>query len=237
MKEKEEKLDRNFILNSFKKLGSRYGTHEAFADVVKCCAYSLANQVEMNDEREKEFMRITKKYNKEEQILFPKILAALVLEYKKADEPIDILGDIYENLGLIKKGAAQFFTPIAVCKVMAKMTITKEKVDNDIKEKGYISVSDSSCGSGRNLYAAYSELLDNGVDKDKIFLMGDDLDLTCCCITYIQLSLMGASAVVNHQNTLTMNIYDTLYTPNYFFNKDLQNKLIENNKGDDVEYE
>ena len=236
MKEIDEKLDKNFILNSLKKLGIRYGVNEAFEDVVKCCAYSLANQVEMNQDREKEFMKITKKYNNEEKKLFAKILAALVLEYSRTDEPIDILGDIYEDLGLIKKSAAQFFTPIKICKLMAKFTIDKEKCDKKIKDKGYIDILDPACGSGRTLYATYSELLNNGVDKNNILLIGDDLDLICCCMTYIQLSLMDASAIVHHQNSLTMNIYDTFYTPCYFFNKDLQNKIAKSyNKEDDIE--
>ena len=236
MKEVEEKLDKNFILDSIKKLGAIRGINVAFEDVVKCCAYSLANQVEMNQDREKEFMRITEKYNKEEQMLFPKILAALVLEYRKADEPIDILGEIYENLGLIKKGAAQFFTPIDICKLMAKVTMNKEQNEKDIAEKGYIDVLDPACGSGRNLYASYSELLDSGIDKNNILLVGDDIDLTCCCMTYIQFSLMDASAVVHHQNTLTLNVYDTFYTPSYLLNKDLQDKIAkQNSKEDDIE--
>ena len=236
MKKEEEKLDKTFILNSIKKLGRKYGINEAFEDVVKCCAYALANQVEMNQDREKEFIRINEKYDKEEQELFPKILAALALEYCKSFEPIDILGDIYENLGLIKKGVSQFFTPINVCKLLANATINKEKDVQAISEKGYIEVQDPTCGSGRILYAFYSKLLDSGIDESNILLVGDDIDLTCCCMTYIQLSLMNTSAIVHHQNSLTMKIYDTFYTVGYLLNKDLQNKIVKNNtKGDDLE--
>ena len=185
--------DKKFILDSIKRLGNRYGTHESFRDVVTCCAYSFANSVDFKEEREKEYLRIINKYSDEEKELFPKILTALVNEYTKAEEPIDILGDIYENLNLIKKGAAQFFTPLDVCKVMAKITIDKDQSEKSIKERGYINVSDPACGSGRNLYAAYSELLDNGISNNKILLVGDDLDLTCCCMTYIQLSLKQRS--------------------------------------------
>lgn len=207
--------DKKFISDSIKTLGRRYGNHESFRDVVACCAYSFANSVDFKEDREEEYLRIINKYSKEEQNLFPQILTALVNEYEKAEEPIDVLGDIYEDLELIKKGTAQFFTPIEVCKVMAKVTIDKNQSEKSIKDKGYINVSDPACGSGRNLYAAYSELLDNGVDSNKILLVGDDIDLTCCCMTYIQLSLMGTNAIVNHQNTLTMEKYDTFYTVCY----------------------
>lgn len=217
--------DKQFILNSIKTLSRRYGTHEAFRDVVICCAYSFANAVDFKEERENEYLRIINKYSDEERELFPQILTSLVEEYEKAKEPIDILGDIYENLELTKKGSAQFFTPLEVCKVMAKITINKEENEKSIKDNGYINVSDPACGSGRNLYAAYNELLDSNISNNNILLVGDDIDLTCCCMTYIQLSLMGANAIVNHQDTLSMDRYDTFYTISYLINKELQEKL------------
>ena len=229
--------DKKFISDSIKKIGNRYGIHESFRDVVTCCAYSFANSVDFREDREKEYLRIINKYSDEEKELFPKILAALANEYTKSEEPVDILGDIYEKLNLTKKGAAQFFTPLDVCKVMAKITIDKDDSKKSIREKGYINVSDPACGSGRNLYAAYSELLNNGIDNNKIFLVGDDIDLTCCCMTYIQLSLMGANAIVHHQDSLTMNRYDTFYTVSYATNKELQEKISSKEKNIEEEIE
>lgn len=225
--------DKKFISDSIRKLGAKYGTHEAFKDVVICIAYSFANATYFKEEREKEYLRIINKYSKEEQQLFPQILTALVNEYTKSTEPIDILGDIYENLNLIKKDSSQFFTPLEICDLIARVTTTKDDTENTIKEKGYIVISDPACGSGRILYAAYNELLDKKVPNNKILLQSDDLDLTCCCMTYIQLSLMGANAVIHHQNTLTMDRYDTFYTVSFFMNKELQEKMRDNNK--DVE--
>ncbi|HAB66443.1 MAG TPA: hypothetical protein DCE23_03650 [Firmicutes bacterium] len=97
-------------------------------------------------------------------------------------------------------------------------------------KKGYINISDPACGSGRNLYAAYSELLDSGIDSNKILIEGDDIDLTCCCMTYIGLSLMGANAIINHQDTLTMERYDSFYTAVYAMNKELQEIIAKENK-------
>lgn len=218
-------FDKHFILNSIQSLGERYGTHEAFSDVVICCAFALANRVDFQETREKEYIRIINKYSSKEQELFPKILVSLVNEYSKSEEPIDILGNIYEELNLIKKGHAQFFTPLEVCKVMAKITINKDENQKALDRQGYISVSDPACGSGRNIYATYNELLENNVESNKILLIADDIDLTCCCITYIQLSLMRANAIVHHQNTLTMDLYETFYTIDYANNKELQENL------------
>ena len=134
--------DKKFIVNSIKTLGLRHGIHESFGDVVTCCAYSFANSVDFKESRENEYLRIINKYSEEERNLFPKILAALVNEYEKADEPIDILGDIYEELELIKKNHSQFFTPIHLCDLLAKISIDKDKCNDDLKNKGFVNVSD-----------------------------------------------------------------------------------------------
>ena len=53
METNETKYDKNFILNSIKKLGQKYGMDEVFKDVVICCAYALANNADFNEKREK----------------------------------------------------------------------------------------------------------------------------------------------------------------------------------------
>lgn len=232
METNETKYDKNFILNSIKKLGQKYGMDEVFKDVVICCAYALANNADFNEKRENEYLRIINKYLDNEKEEFPKILASLFNEYNTTSEPIDILGDVYIDLGLFKKEVSQFFTPLPVCNLMAKITIDQEDKTQELNNKGYISVLDPTCGSGRLLYASYNELLNRKVDNNKIILVGDDIDLTCCCITYIQLSLLGANAIVHHQNSLTNDIYDTFYTATYVLNKELQQRIIENEKGE-----
>ena len=47
--------DKKFISDSIRKLGAKYGTHEAFKDVVICIAYSFANATDFKEEREKEY--------------------------------------------------------------------------------------------------------------------------------------------------------------------------------------
>jgi len=56
-------------------------------------------------------------------------------------------------------------------------------------------------------------------------------------MTYIQLSLMGANAIVNHQDSLTMNRYDTFYTVSYAMNKELQEKISDKSKEVEEEIE
>ena len=45
-----------------------------------------------------------------------------------------------------------------------------------------------------------------------------DLDLMCVYMSYIQLNLIGAAAVVRHMDTLAMERFDTFYTLAYVVN-------------------
>ena len=78
--------------------------------------------------------------------------------------------------------------------------------------------------------------MEDGVNKEDILVEAADIDLVCSCMTYIQLSIMGASAIVYHQNSLSKETYDTFYTLNYVLNTNLQEKMVKNtSKGDDFE--
>ena len=45
-----------------------------------------------------------------------------------------------------------------------------------------------------------------------------DVDLMCVYMSYIQLNLIGAAAVIHQENTLTMKRFDTFYTLAYVAN-------------------
>ena len=93
-------LDKNYIKNNIISLGRKYDTRQVFEDFVTCCAYSLANAASYNQEREDEYLRIAKKYEKEEFNSFAKMFAALQIELGK-DDFDDVLGNLYEELGKI----------------------------------------------------------------------------------------------------------------------------------------
>ena len=225
--------DKKVITDIIQKLSDSKNRYQVFNDVVICCAYALANAVLFNQDREDSFNNIIKSYGENGKEEFAKILAHLYNGYSKG-EVKDILGEIYEEMNLQNKNGGQFFTPLSVCDVMTKITIDESGCKKQINEKGFCSISDPACGSGRLLYSAYSTLLDYDIDSKNILLIGDDVDIMCCCMTYIQLSLMGANAIVNHKNTLTNEIYDTFYTATYVNNKDLQDK-IHKELGEDIE--
>lgn len=225
--------DKKYILDTIHNLSNNKNTHSVFSDVVICCAYALANASNFSQEREDRFNKIIKSYGNQGVTQFASILAHLFNNYSNK-KGSDILGEVYEELKLNNEKFGQFFTPLNVCNFMSEITIDKNDAKKKIKDQGFISVSDPACGSGRLLYSSYLTLLDCGVNSDDILLVGDDVDLLCSCMTYIQLSLTGASAIVNHKNTITGELYDTFYTPSFANNTKLQKKVFEQ-KGVDVE--
>lgn len=93
----------------------------------------------------------------------------------------DILGDFFE--GCITFGEnGQFFTPEALCEVLARMTIDENQ---PVREDGSpLRINDCACGSGRILLAA-AKLAPGSI------LYGCDVDHRCVMMTTINLALNG----------------------------------------------
>jgi hypothetical protein len=107
--------------------------------------------------------------------LFGRMVAAM--EYTR-DNIKDILGDLF--VGAISYGeAGQYFSPMPICRVMARLTI------DDLSEeaaKVKKTVCDPACGSGRMLLAV--------AETYRHFeFIGQDIDLRCTRMTAINLAL------------------------------------------------
>ena len=221
MKEKDYKdLFKDKLINFSK----NHDIRKAFEDFIYCSAYAISNSCNYNDELEQDYLDIAKKYTKNELSDFAQMLAFLQLECNK-ENSIDILGILYEEVGMSNKYKGQFFTPEAVCDLMTEVNISANSAKKAIEEKGYFSISDPACGSGRLLFSALDYLGQNDIPKNKVYVKGDDISLLCCCMTYINLSLRGASGCVSHQNTLTQEKWHTFYTPAFVMNLELQDNM------------
>ena len=217
----------NKVLNIIKELSNSRSEQVVFEDVLKIVGYSMINTVTFKRDREKAFFEVVNKYNLKEQDQLTYLMSILVNSYSQ-DKNCDILANIYQKLGLNNKSTSQFFTPPHVADLMSKIALTKEEALNEIKDKGFITISDPSCGSGRLLISSYNQLLDYGVSRDKILLIGNDIDVNCCLMTYIALSLKGANLIINHADTLNNKVYDTYYSSYFILNEKLQENLSSN---------
>lgn len=218
---------RKDFLKTFRSLIRRRRSWDVWTDFVVIVACVISNSVDgaHYDEREKIYLSIIKKYEKQEQLIFAELYAHLVLALEENPEQ-DFLGDIYTELGLNEKEHKQIFTPYHVCRFMAELTM--DDLVSQVEEKGVVEFHDCCCGSGATLIAASNEAKEklkkaNLNYQNHILVTGQDIDRIVTMMCYIQLSLLGVAGYFKVGNTFTepMTDGDSLenywFTPMYFF--------------------
>lgn len=174
-----------------------------------------------NPELKQEYDHVINKYSDKEKeaILQLSGLLMTALNYEMTPDPLpsDVLGQLYEGLNISSGHIGQYFTPEHICECMALITIgSHENVEKTIQEKGYFSILDPCVGSGRMLYGALKALASYDVDfQSRVYAEGEDIDIRCVHMTFIQLSLYGIPARVIHGNSLVGEPYSILRTPMY----------------------
>lgn len=226
--EKKPKIDsKKEFLRVFNQLTNRHRSWDVWRDFIVMYACALSNPVDKQhyDEREALYLRIIKKYNKQEQPLFSELAAYTVMALEDNPEQ-DFLGSIYMSLNLGNQHNGQFFTPYHVCELMAEVTMQDSVLK--IEKGGYITINDPCCGAGATLiagvHAAKKRLEKAGYNyQNHILVVAQDIDMTVALMCYIQLSLLGVAGCVKVGNSLTDPITandskeNYWYTPMYFF--------------------
>lgn len=223
---RDQKARKEF-LTTFKKLTYRWRSWDVWTDFITMAACSISNSVDKShfDVREERYLQTIKKYNKEEQRLFPELFAHLVMALEENQEQ-DFLGDVYTELGLNSKEHQQIFTPYHVAHFMAK--ITMDDVEKQIKEKGFVTIHDDCCGGGVTLIAAANVMKEKLAKIDLNFqnhllVSGQDIDPIVAMMCYIQMSLLGVAGYFKIGNSLTEpmcendDLENYWFTPMYFF--------------------
>ena len=119
------------------------------------------------------------------------------LQEGMSETDADLLGVIYEELGMDSDHFGQYFTPHNICDMKAEMVITADK-DLD-REKPY-TVADPACGSGRLLVYAAKKIPS---DVEAVFY-GQDKDSTCAKMTALNLCFFNMTGYAVHGDSLKM---------------------------------
>lgn len=205
------------LINS---ISGAYAPTQVFADFVEMAAISISNACDHSkkwEEREKKYMDLIGKYKPEQQQAFPKLLALVVQALKHRMG--DFLGETYMEMNAGNSKAGQFFTPYSVSRVCAEVVFDKNVVMKTIEEKGYVGINEPSAGGGGMIIAGLEVLKEMGVNyQTQAYVIAQDIDYRCSYMCYIMLSLLGVPAVVSIGNTLTLEVWETLYTPFYVMN-------------------
>lgn len=210
------------LLSLFKAFGYRHSTNDLFSDFVEMSALAISNAVDRHhfEEREKRYLEIAKKYDREELARFAQMLGALTLTFEdrlqrlvpNGDGLADILGQTYMMLDLGNERAGQFFTPYTLSRMMARMNVGGG--NPYIERDGFVTVLEPACGAGGMVVAMADVLHDAGRNyQQTMHATCIDIDPRCAHMTYLQLSLLHVPAIVLHGNGLSGETWGTWFTP------------------------
>lgn len=134
------------------------------------------------------------KYKKQQNIVFMKMVIEwtqlMKHEIKEDTDWFDPFGDLYMALVSqgTQKGQGQFFTPVHICDLMVMCTEGEEKKTGQ-------RINDPTCGSGRLLLAYHVRHLGN-------YLIGEDINRTCCLMTVCNMLIHGCVGEVIWHDSL-----------------------------------
>lgn len=212
---------RKEFLRKFRPLTYCRGPYDVWSDFVTMTACTISNVLDKGNfsVREAAYLRIAEKYQKQELQVFPELLALMTLSLEKNPEQ-DFLGSMFMELNLGNRHSGQVFTPYHVGQLMADMVLTN--VVSDVKEKGYITIHDSCCGSGTLLISSANtikaKLAKEGMNyQNHLLVTAQDIDMTVALMCYIQLSLLGIAGYIKVRDSLTDPITAEDTSENYWF--------------------
>lgn len=214
---------RKHIVRTIQRLSHRHSVWHVFADFCEMSALAIANAVDwpQRDAREAEYLRLVKRYTKEEMAEFPAMYGALVeaMEPGAADDLAaypsgrDVLGGVFHELELHNHWTGQYFTPYSVARMMAEMTV-HDATTAIIAERGYVTAQEPACGSGVMVIALADALAARKINyQQSLHVTAVDVDIKCVHMAYVQFSLLHIPAVIVHGNSLTLEEHSHWYTP------------------------
>lgn len=183
---------------------------DVFGDAVHLMAQALWKPFALGaaDEVEADWQRTRDRYTDDEYQSIAKAFAVVVRELERSRD--EFLGICLEHIGAANTHNGQFLTPNSVARMMARCNMP-EKTD------GIITLSDPACGASVLLIAQAEEMLQNGIPQRNILIHAGDIDQRACDMSYIELSLLGYAAVVEHANALSLQRFSPpRYTAGYF---------------------
>lgn len=246
MKKEENKNYKQRFMNGFKMLTHTKSPYKVWSDLMLLYAIEITNTTlrplkenepfkNVWEEREKQYIETIKTYTKKEQKIISQMFTMLVLELEERPSQ-DLLGELYMMLEISNKNNGQFFTPYNVCELMSNITtVDKKRLTKQIKQNGYVTINDCACGAGATLISATEQcksMFKRLNYQNHIMVVGQDIDITCVHMCYIQLALHGIAGYVIHGNTLTEPVITDLhriwFTPVYFSDVWTMRRLFHN---------
>lgn len=194
------------ILNKIDYFTFRRDKVTVFRDVVHFLALDLSIKTDlfMQRERKEEKQETLNQYTGADAAKFLELKDLFFEMLKNSyDDFGDHLGHIYMQLipKARQSNSAQFFTPYPVSKLVAMLGLQNSE---EIRLGKVKTINDCCCGAGGMLIATCELLKNQNIDyTHRALLFANDIDITCVEMTYLQLSFLGASALIEHKDTIS----------------------------------
>src|ERR1700722_18287157 len=135
------------------------------------------------DALEDQYMAVVKRNAPEDVRKIPELLATTALAVQEGG--CDFLGQVVADLELITGHMGQFFTPYALSRTIAEMTL--DTVDEIIAEQGFVTVQEPACGAGGMIIAAADAIERKSFDIGRqLYVDGTDISPMCFRMSYLQ---------------------------------------------------
>jgi hypothetical protein len=190
---------------------SSYDKFRDFCEMAFCAyAKTTAPTPERAQELEDRYMQIVGTYrNKDTVRAYPELLG---LAASAVPQGCDFLGSVATEMEVLNAQIGQFFTPYEVARFMAMMSL--EDADSFIRQNGFLTLQEPASGAGGMVLAAAQTLQENGFDPGLHMLVNAiDVSPLCFHMTFLQLTLRGIPALVEHGNTLSGERFARAWTP------------------------
>jgi len=209
-----EKLKKDFIqiLESMDRSKHAQDHFRNYCDMAYCAiAKKTALDQKTADRFEERYMEIVGAYrNKDDVRKMPELLSLTTLAINEGG--CDFLGEIAGEIEALDKKNGQFFTPYHISKLMAGINLGGAQAV--INEQGFITVNDPAAGAGCMILACADYLEEQGHDiTTTMSVHVTELSRMTYHMLFIQLSVRGIPAAVFHGNSLSLEVYESAYTP------------------------
>lgn len=126
---------------------------------------------------------------------FVNATGALMRYMAATDE--EVLGPLFMEYAS-NKNVGQYFTPLAVARTMAQITLT------DMPEDRRFTIADPACGAGVSLIACAKEM--SFAQNNRAIFIGQDIDLNCCRMCALNLMFFNLDGLVIWGNSLLAEV-------------------------------
>ena len=184
-----------------------------FCELAYCSYAKLTANKEKAHTLENRYMQIVSSYPDKDTIRASPALLAQA--YIAVNEKQDFFGKVASEIGALDARAGQFFTPYEICLLMAEITLADAAAQ--INEKGFLTLNEPTAGAGAMLLAAADVLERQGFDPTiHLIVKAQDISQLCFHMCFLQLTFRAVPALVERANTLSLEVFESAWTPASF---------------------